>query len=71
MNGAYLTTPETAKYLQTARATFAKLRVSGSGPPYTRIGRAIRYRQADLDLWMAERLTNSTSTYRTNTQREV
>jgi excisionase family DNA binding protein len=71
MNDTYLTTPETSEYLKTARGTLSKMRVTGSGPPYTRIGRAIRYKKSDLDQWMTERLTNSTSTYRTNTQREV
>lgn len=43
------------------RSTLEKLRVFGGGPPYLKLGRAVRYRPADLDAWLVARLTESTS----------
>jgi excisionase family DNA binding protein len=57
----YLTPPEAANYLRSSVSTLAKLRVYGGGPEFTRIGRAIRYRRADLDTYMANQLVRSTS----------
>jgi excisionase family DNA binding protein len=57
----YLTPPEAANYLRSSVSTLAKLRVYGGGPAFTRIGRAIRYRRADLDTYMADQLVRSTS----------
>jgi len=52
---------EAARYLRLSASTLAKLRVYGGGPIYYRAGRAIRYRQEDLDHWMATRRHSSTS----------
>lgn len=49
----YLTPGEAAQYLRTSTSTLAKRRLTGRGPDFVRIGRAIRYRQRDLDSWMA------------------
>ncbi|MEY9885562.1 helix-turn-helix transcriptional regulator [Bradyrhizobium sp. USDA 329] len=48
----YLTSKEAAAYLRSSTSTLAKLRMNGSGPRFTRIGRAVRYREGDLDAWM-------------------
>lgn len=48
----YLTPKEAAAYLRSSTSTLAKLRMNGSGPRFTRIGRAVRYREQDLDAWM-------------------
>lgn len=40
---------------------FEKLRVRGEGPPYIKVGRAVRYRDSDVDAWLAARIINSTS----------
>jgi excisionase family DNA binding protein len=63
----YFTPPEAAKYLRTSVSTLAKLRVYGGGPEFTRIGRAIRYRRADLDTYMTDQLVRSTSEKRVAT----
>ncbi len=60
-SATYLTPPEAAQYLRTSVSTLAKLRVYGGGPAFTRIGRAIRYRRAELDAYMAARIARSTS----------
>jgi predicted DNA-binding transcriptional regulator AlpA len=44
-----------------AESTLEKLRVSGDGPLFVKLGRAVRYRLADLDSWAAERVVQSTS----------
>jgi excisionase family DNA binding protein len=57
----YYTACEAAEYLRSSQSTLAKLRLYGGGPVFTRIGRVIRYRRSDLDRWMSEKLTRSTS----------
>jgi excisionase family DNA binding protein len=57
----YLTPHEAAQYLHSSASTLAKLRVYGGGPSFCRIGRAIRYRQSDLDEFMARGRVRSTS----------
>jgi predicted DNA-binding transcriptional regulator AlpA len=42
-------------------ATLEKKRVYGDGPPFLKLGRAVRYRIADLDAWVAARVVSSTS----------
>lgn len=54
----YLTTEEAAEYTGISRAKLAKLRYSGSGCKYIKIGDSatkavIRYRKCDLDAWLA------------------
>jgi excisionase family DNA binding protein len=44
---------EAADYLRIAHQTLANLRVKGGGPRFSRRGRIVRYRRADLDAWMA------------------
>jgi predicted DNA-binding transcriptional regulator AlpA len=40
---------------------FRKKRVEGDGIPYSKIGRACRYRRADVIAWMESRKVRSTS----------
>lgn len=66
----YLTPPEAAKYLKSSTSTLAKLRVYGGGPTFCRLGgKAIRYRQVDLDAYMASRVVASTAEYKTGKTR--
>jgi excisionase family DNA binding protein len=57
----YLRPREAAEYLRSSESTLAKKRLNGDGPPFVRIGRAIRYRRSDLDAWMARSVRRSTS----------
>ena len=41
--------------------TLERHRLAGTGPPYARLGRLIRYRQNDLKDWIDSNLRNSTS----------
>ena len=57
----WLDTKQAAKYLGVHFDTMRRFRRMGGGPPFTRIGRAVRYRSTDLDRWMEERSVASTS----------
>jgi excisionase family DNA binding protein len=56
-----MTAEEAAQYLKTSTSTLAKRRVHGTGPRFVRIGRMVRYRRADLDLWIGTTVVSSTS----------
>jgi excisionase family DNA binding protein len=50
-----LTTKEAAVYLNMSASTLEKWRMTGEGPTYLQPGRKVRYRQKDLDTWLATR----------------
>jgi predicted DNA-binding transcriptional regulator AlpA len=50
-----------AERLNLAPNTLAKWRVTGAGPKFVKIGRAVRYDPADLDVWLNTRKVQSTS----------
>jgi predicted DNA-binding transcriptional regulator AlpA len=55
-------TPEAAKYVALAESTLTKMRLTADGPPFVKLGpRAVAYRKADLDAWIAARVRRSTS----------
>jgi len=57
-----LTQREAANVLRLSQRTIERLRVSGVGPKFIRCGgRSIRYRQSDLEEWIASRAVQSTS----------
>jgi predicted DNA-binding transcriptional regulator AlpA len=56
-----LTPKETAARLKVSLSWLAKARMRGDGPPFIRIGRAIRYSDAALLQWMKSRQRLSTS----------
>ena len=56
-----LTPKETAGLLKLSTSWLAKQRLKGGGPPYLKLDGAVRYRLADLQLWMKARLRLSTS----------
>ncbi len=58
---ALLTTEQAAKELTVSAGYLHKLRVTGGGPKFVRMGRAIRYRAADLLEWVNDRAAKSTS----------
>ncbi|MDR1633995.1 MAG: helix-turn-helix domain-containing protein [Bifidobacteriaceae bacterium] len=47
-----LSTSEAAEFLRVPRQTLARWRCDGKGPSYSKIGKHVRYRQADLDAWV-------------------
>jgi excisionase family DNA binding protein len=57
-----LTTHEAASYLRLSPRTLERLRVSGTGPKFVRLGRrSIRYPQQYLEAYLASRVVSSTS----------
>ena len=50
-----------AAYLHLANQTLAKMRLSGVGPPYYKVGRRILYDRLDLDRWLDSKRRLSTS----------
>ena len=54
-------TVEAATYCGSSASTFEKLRLTGGGPVYSKIGRRVVYRIDDLDAWLASNRRRSTS----------
>lgn len=52
---------DAAKYLGMSISWLAKAAVSGGGPRFVKIGRAVRYRRSDLDDHLAAKIRSSTS----------
>jgi predicted DNA-binding transcriptional regulator AlpA len=52
---------EVARLLKVSLSWLAKARMRGDGPPFNKIGRAIRYPEAALIQWMKGRQRLSTS----------
>ena len=47
-----LNAAQAAGVLGLAQSTLAKLRLSGDGPVYCKLGRRVVYRRADLEAWL-------------------
>ena len=56
-----LHTVEAATYCGSSASTFEKLRLTGGGPIYSKIGRRVVYRIEDLDSWLDANRRRSTS----------
>lgn len=56
-----LTTREAASYLGLATSTLNKWRCHGGGPRFLKLGRAVRYRQEELDRFLETRMFGSTT----------
>lgn len=54
-------TREAATYIGSSASTLEKLRLTGGGPPFAKIGRRVVYRIEDLDAWLAANRRRSTS----------
>ncbi len=52
---------EAAQRLKLSVSWLAKARMRGDGPPYTKLGRSIRYPEPGLLQWMKGRMRTSTS----------
>jgi hypothetical protein len=67
--GPRLRTPAAAKYLGIAESTLEKMRVSGAGPEYEVVGKAVVYSIPALEDYLAQRRVRSTSETQTSTSR--
>jgi predicted DNA-binding transcriptional regulator AlpA len=57
-----LTTRQAAEYLNYEIRTLEAWRFRGGGPRFVRVSpKSVRYRKADLEVWIEERVRTSTS----------
>jgi len=56
-----LTTPQAAAVIGLHPSYLAKARLTGTGPRFLKIGRAVRYRRLDVEAWLADKGRVSTS----------
>jgi excisionase family DNA binding protein len=56
-----LTQREAAMALRLSERTLERLRVTGTGPAFTKLGRRVLYPQDKLDGWITSRIVTSTS----------
>jgi excisionase family DNA binding protein len=56
-----LRTEQAAKILDVTKSTLESWRCRGGGPPFVRYGRAIRYREEDLDRFIESKVRSNTS----------
>ena len=57
----YLSTEQAAAYLNMSRQWLEIGRHKGYGPPYIKLGRAVRYKRSALDEWMLARQQSHTA----------
>jgi hypothetical protein len=57
----YLDECGAADYLKSSRRRLKELRLRGGGPPFVRLGAAVRYRTDWLDAWAVQNAVSSTS----------
>ena len=50
-----------ARLVGLSESTLAKLRLTGNGPVYCKLGRRVVYRPSDLEQWLQSRTTRDTS----------
>jgi predicted DNA-binding transcriptional regulator AlpA len=56
-----LSTYEAAAYLGLGKSTLDKMRVTGIGPAFIKIGKRVVYDPADLEAWSAQHKRSNTS----------
>lgn len=54
-------TKQAATRLNLSSSTLNKLRLTGGGPQFVKLGASVRYRLDDLDKWVATQVRRSTS----------
>ena len=56
-----LTPKQAARHLNLSVSWLAKRRLAGDGPPYVKLGGAVRYAEASIQQWMKSQQRTSTS----------
>ncbi len=62
-NPLVLNAEQVAEQLGLSVSTLAKMRLSGDGPVYSKLGRRVVYSPEDLESWIAANRFRSTSEY--------
>jgi len=60
-SNSMLAVGDAASYVALSESTLNKLRLTGGGPKYSKLGRCVRYRTTDLDTWLDRHRRSSTS----------
>lgn len=60
-SGKWLTAREAADYCNLGFSTLAKLRLTGGGPAFSKVGTKVLYNRKDLDAWLDSKRVRSTS----------
>ena len=60
-NNTFLTAKDAAELLNVSLVSLGRWRTEGSGPPFCKFGRAVRYERAALLDWARSRARGSTS----------
>ena len=61
MTSLTVDTEGASQHIGLAVSTLEKMRVTGGGPKYEKLGRSVRYRLSDLEQYLAVRVRESTS----------
>jgi predicted DNA-binding transcriptional regulator AlpA len=61
MNDRLLKARDAAQILGLSESTLAKMRLSGAGPHYIKLGRSVRYLPSAVEKWVQARSRQSTS----------
>ncbi|MDL2401569.1 helix-turn-helix transcriptional regulator [Rhizobium mayense] len=56
-----LRTEDASNYTGLSASTLTKLRLTGGGPAYIKLGKSVVYDPADLDAWLSSKRRRSTS----------
>jgi predicted DNA-binding transcriptional regulator AlpA len=56
-----LCTKEASEYARLSKSMLEKLRVTGTGPVFVKLGKAVRYEVSALDEWIAAQRRKSTN----------
>lgn len=56
-----LTEKQVAEKMELSQRTLQAWRRTGNGPPFVKLGNAVRYIDGDLDAWIDEQVRRSTS----------
>jgi excisionase family DNA binding protein len=62
MEDNYLTKRELLVRLQVSLSTVNRWIKDGTGPPHMKLGRLVRFRESDVDNWLAQQNTNAEDT---------
>ena len=63
-NLSILNADDASQKLGISKSTLAKMRLDGTGPAYSKLGRRVVYRAEDLEDWVKANRFQSTSDYR-------
>jgi predicted DNA-binding transcriptional regulator AlpA len=61
MTSSFLSSSEAEQLLALPKNTLAKMRVSGEGPAFHKLGKRVRYSMSDLEDWLKARRYSNTS----------